>query len=172
MTEFLKEEFLTSSLNGALQRAGIYAENATPKQRKDFREAMRSALRQFGERYKSEVLPRDHVDNIRKLAEISQNPRFRDFMMDRRPRIGMAQKALNLYLKYLWCVGEAHTPPHCPFDSRIISHLPPEKRRNWTEITDVKEYESLVTDSTETMKQDKFSSLSEWELEKWQREDP
>jgi hypothetical protein len=43
-------------------------------------------------------------------------------------RVGTAQKALNLYLKYLWCLGEIKTPPHCPFDRGIIQMLPVSER--------------------------------------------
>lgn len=39
-------------------------------------------------------------------------------------RIGSAQKALNLYRKYLWCLGYIPFPPHCPFDATIIDQLP------------------------------------------------
>ena len=38
---------------------------------------------------------------------------------------GVAQKALNIYLKYLWCSNFDVRPPHCPFDYDIISRLNP-----------------------------------------------
>jgi hypothetical protein len=49
-------------------------------------------------------------------------------------RIGLAQKALNLYLKYLWCLGEIHEPPHCPLDSIVLGQVPGCKDVRWTLI--------------------------------------
>jgi hypothetical protein len=79
-------------------------------------------------------------------------------------RIGIAQKALNLYLKYLWCVGLIPMPPHCPFDSSIIGHLPECMNFNWTAIDSIDDYQKLVN-SARKKADDK--PIAEWELELW-----
>jgi hypothetical protein len=48
-------------------------------------------------------------------------------------KYGVAQKLLNLFLKYLWCLGTIAEPPHCPVD-RIIIGKTCYKDKNWTEI--------------------------------------
>ena len=78
-----------------------------------------------------------------------------------RIRIGSAQKALNLFLKYLWCIGEAPEPPHCPFDFQIISKLPPAVRCNWTELDSIETYRALVAAAKTAAA---GQSLAEWEL--------
>lgn len=83
-------------------------------------------------------------------------------LKDGRFRIGSAQKALNLFLKYLWCIGEIPTPPHCPLDYKIIQKLPPPARRNWTEIETIDDYKSLVA---EAKKLAGSQPLAEWELQ-------
>ncbi len=57
---------------------------------------------------------------------------FKDILFGNGFRVGIAQKALNLYLKYLWCLGKITEPPHCPFDSIIISEI--KCNIKWTEM--------------------------------------
>ena len=71
-----------------------------------------------------------------------------------------AQKALNLYLKLLWCLGKVKEPPHCPFDSIVISKLG--KKLNWTELDDIQPYKDLVN-SARTLAGK--LSIAKWELE-------
>jgi hypothetical protein len=82
---------------------------------------------------------------------------------NRRFRIGSAQKALNLFLKYLWCLGEVREPPHCPFDRRIIERLPKGVQCNWTQCNDIEHYNRWVAAAQEEAKKDSLS-LAQWEL--------
>jgi len=45
----------------------------------------------------------------------------------------VAQKLLNLALKYYWCLGEITEPPHCPVD-RIVIEMTRHKGTSWTKI--------------------------------------
>jgi hypothetical protein len=80
---------------------------------------------------------------------------------NRRFRIGSAQKALNLYLKYLWCLGKICSPPHCPFDRQIIASLPNYTGPSWTKLVREEDYRALV-EAAKAKAQD--SSLAAWEL--------
>ena len=100
----------------------------------------------------------DEFKNI--LALTNDEPRF---------RIGIAQKALNLYLKRLWCLGKIPTPPHCPFDSTILKKLERLKEpTEWTKMDEIEEYKRWVKAAREQAKADGSSSIAEWELRHWQ----
>jgi len=64
-----------------------------------------------------------HVENIIKLAKDVSQEVGKYLVGDKGLTVGRAQKALNLYLKYLWCAGRKLEPPHCPFDGKVISKL-------------------------------------------------
>jgi len=86
-------------------------------------------------------------------------------------RIGIAQKAFNLYLKYSWCLGKAACPQHCPFDSGIIKKLPLTEQQKsdlqWTNLDCLDDYQAPVDAGRMKVKTTEHSSLSDWELEEW-----
>jgi hypothetical protein len=49
-------------------------------------------------------------------------------LADDQPTFGVSQKALNLFLKYLWCFRMINEPPHCPIDGQVL------KRIKWTGV--------------------------------------
>lgn len=160
---FLKNEFLTMSVIGALGRSNTYPKSASEQDKNVFRIALREKLREIGDKYVSPISEEKHLQNIKKIAEdLTSN--FSHCLENGRFRIGIAQKALNLYLKYLWCVGLIPMPPHCPFDSIIIGHLPECKNFNWTVIDSIDDYQKLVN-SARKKADDK--PIAEWELEIW-----
>jgi hypothetical protein len=81
---------------------------------------------------------------------------------------GVAQKALNLYLKYLWCWDPNFIPPHCPFDDKIIKALgalPVGVDTKWTTSNSVPSYRAWVAAARTIAGTNQ--SLAEWELEVW-----
>ena len=60
-------------------------------------------------------------------------------------------------------------PPHCPFDSIVIGHLPGCGDLNWTSINSKEDYLRLVR-TAENVAQN--SPLSEWELKVWGESSP
>jgi hypothetical protein len=159
---FLESEFLTNAIDGALQHAGIYSATASDKRRNELREHLRDSLRQFARQYRRSdtVSERDHYRNIQSLAdELSSN--FNDIMKDKF-RIGVAQKALNLYLKYLWCMDRIPVPPHCPFDSTVLREL--ELESSWTHSSKMEDYKSWVEHARAVAGP---KTLAEWELRLW-----
>jgi hypothetical protein len=77
-------------------------------------------LSEIAKRYQGMVTEQQHVANIHELkTRISDE--CKSALKDGIFRFGVAQKALNVYLKYLWCAGAIPIPPHCTFDDRIIN---------------------------------------------------
>lgn len=160
---FLKNEFLTMSVLGALGRSNTYSKSASEKDKTSFRNALRKKLEEIGDTYVSPISEETHCSNIKQIAD-DLTTRFSNCFKNGRFRIGIAQKALNLYLKYLWCVGFIPIPPHCPFDSIIIGHLPQYRGLNWTELDNIDDYKKLVDASR---KNANGKPIAEWELEIW-----
>lgn len=151
------------SVLGALGRSNTYSKSASEQDKSLFRNALREKLRNIGDKYISPMSEEDHLSNIKKIADdLTLN--FSHCLENERFRIGIAQKALNLYLKYLWCIGLIPTPPHCTFDSIIIGHLPDNKDLNWTTIDSIGDYQKLVDAAR---KKADGKPIAEWELEIW-----
>ena len=94
---------------------------------------------------------------------------------------GIAQKMLNLYLKYMWSLGHIQSPPHFPVD-RIIQELlnkelkalgiKVQELKAWTQFTDEHHYVKVMNSARELIsKKESFAnhSLAELELSLFQR---
>ena len=143
-------------------------------------------LVEFTQQYKAgEVGEEDHTDNIRALRDILTG-HFREFLHERKYRFGRAHKLLNLYLKYLWCLGRIDTPPHCTFDHNIIQSskkklggdlnlLVASKVRedgaawHWTQSDDVNHYLLWVAGAKSAAEEGNHRSPAEWELIEWNK---
>ena len=175
--KFLEGVFLSNAIASALGHSSTYAIK-DEKGRETVRDALRSELCDLARKYACKVVGADaHVENIEELAR-RVSARCGSSLKCNRLRFGVAQKALNLYLKFLWCAGRIQdTPPHCPFDSTVIDTL----RRNlreqnrlpsgwkntwnkWTEVDDKDIYCEWVKAATIVAGNE---SLAEWELRVW-----
>jgi len=173
--DFLEGEFLTLSVSGALQHSSTYA-TEDEKDRDTVRRELRSGLCDLSAKYSSEVGEEEHLKNIQGLAR-HVNMSCAPFLNGDHLRLGVAQKALNLYLKYLWCVGKIQIPPpHCPFDNSVINvigklKLPTGCERRWTLADKLEHYCDWVSAAKEEAKK-KDLSLAEWELRAWNAAQP
>ena len=162
---FLQTQVHAMVLQATVQRALIYSPSADSADRRSFRQSLRAALEAVGDDYRSPVEDEDHVAHIVTLADdISRQ--HSTALRDGRFRIGPAQKALNLYLKYQWCLGNIVMPPHCPFDALVIGALPSAERRTWTQLDDAVTYRRLVRVARSV---GGHQSLAEWELALYER---
>lgn len=164
-TRFLREDFHRLALVGALQRSGTYGEGTSEAARRAFRLDLRNSLDELAAQYDRTVSDEQHTAAIAELAR-ALSERHLEILRDGRFRIGVAQKALNLFLKYLWCAGWICQPPHCPFDRAIINLLPSEHRIAWTKCDDIDEYRTLVDAAREAAG---GKALAVWELEMYSR---
>jgi hypothetical protein len=167
---FVEREVLVMSMSGALRtRQGCSVYACGELKRADLRRSLAAQLRGIAAEYTRAVEPEQHKQNIQRIAE-SLTFQFKDkaTLRDNGFRIGIAQKALNLYLKYLWCLDRIVMPPHCPLDSRIITDLPLtlQERQDlqWTRLDSIDGYQRLVDAGIQRMSEKGYSSLSEWEL--------
>ena len=162
---FLEDEFFSLTLMATVQRAGGYAAERSDRERREFQRALRSRLETIAKTYKAPVLEERHIQNIEGLAD-TLSLEHAEVLANRRFRIGPAQKALNLYLKYLWCVGEIPMPPHCPCDFQIIRHLRTVRKIRWTDIDDIAVYRTLVQEASMVAN---GMPLALWELRTYNR---
>jgi hypothetical protein len=162
---FLEGEFFNCTVRGAFGRNSVYTKPTTDVQRAGFRDTLRGKLDVLADQYRNKAVSEEtHFENVCKLShELSAEHAY--ILQDKRFRIGTAQKALNLYLKYLWCLGSVNTPPHCPFDSIVIEQLPSCATIKWTTLDDLTEYRQLVTEAKKQAAEAGFTSIAQWELE-------
>ena len=107
-----------------------------------------------------------HTKNISDFAQLASKE-FSRILKGDRLKIGVSQKIINLYLKYLWCFGKISEPPHCPFDRNIISKLNLVNPPNWTKIDDIEIYKTLVKKAQE--KAGDQQPIALWELKMFKR---
>jgi len=142
--QFLRNEFWILSWNASVQRAVRYAKSKTEKDRRAFRQfVIEHCERVIIPRYKNGQTEAEHVANVVELRDIASS--YRDQELLAKPyNIGVAQKLLNLQLKYLWCANLVEIPPHCPVDRIILGYTRLKNQVNWTTMTCVSEYEEVV----------------------------
>src|SRR5207245_10071398 len=116
--DFLEGEFLTLSINGALQHSSTYATECE-KDRETVRLKLRCVLRNLAKKYGSGVGEEEHLENIQELSRRVEKDCAEFLNGDHLP-LGVAQKALNLYLINLCCDEEIITPRACHFHVNII----------------------------------------------------
>ena len=109
------------------------------------------------------------LPNIQQLADRLTH-RCESLLRGRRFRIGIAQKALDLYLKYRWCIGLSAEPPlHCPFDALMLKQVPRWRTKSWTKLDSIDDYRDLVTAAREAAEAQGYSSLAVWELDMYNK---
>ena len=163
---FVRDQVLTAPIGAAFARARIYQPGVTEEDAGRLRGFLRQQLLEIAARYEAgSTSDDDHVAYICELAE-TVSKECGDVLLEGRFRIGIAQKALNLYLKYLWCLGRIPEPPHCPFDGVVISRLPLKSPAAWTRTDSVDDYCAWVRAAKKAAGS---QSLARWELELWNR---
>lgn len=168
---FLRAEFWMSSWAASVQRSGLYADRAAAGSAS--RNIFQSHVRSFVDR---ELLPKythscaedDHYLNIGELEK--RGSHLGADLLANRYSFGVAQKLLNLYLKYHWCFGWIAEPPHCPIDRTVLKIIKLENRFNWTSMSK-KDYRSAITNLKEVALQDGLSP-AQWELREFRRRTP
>lgn len=162
-TRFIDEELLAFTFFASITRGEpVYGTRITQEKKDKFKEFVKRTLLKYAKKYKSKLSEKEHISNIENIKrEIESKFKDKNTLNKNNFYFGRAQKLLNLYLKYLWCLGRITKPPHCPFDRIVISELGLDF--NWTSLTK-EDYEKLIV---EARKKAGSLSLAEWELEFW-----
>ncbi|HNT28195.1 MAG TPA: hypothetical protein PKH10_08455 [bacterium] len=163
--EFLRSVFLSNAQQGAFQRAHVYREGIDTKEftkrRDDFIKDLHAKLRMLEEPYRMVVDGEEHCRNIQRIAE-ELSSKHAEILTDGRLRIGIAQKAVNLYLKYLWCADWiTPPPPHCPIDGIILDMAGIHDVRWTTDIVTIEDYQNVIKRIREKIGD---KPLADWEL--------
>jgi hypothetical protein len=131
---FLEDEFFQLTLGAAMRRGGVYRPKLTERERWPVHTTLREVLETLLPEYVGGGMGDEaHLANIERLAR-TVTTRHAGVLKGGRFRIGNAQKALNLHLKYRWCVSGIARPPHCPFDYYVLREIPAWRTHAWTAI--------------------------------------
>lgn len=163
---FLDAQIFCMSLMATVQRNRyVYRRGASDWSKRMFRAELRYELERIVKQYNESTTETQHMQNIVSLAErISASSR--DALQKEGFRIGAAQKILNLYLKYMWCLGQLPlVPPHCPFDALVLKGIGC-GNESWTEATQIEQYVEWVQKAE--VKANGLS-LAEWELREYNK---
>ncbi len=168
---FIENEILILTINGALSRGkavyNFYEENDITDGRKKigFRNFIKDELKKLKDVYKDDTVDEEaHIQNLLSFKK-AIDANYKSILRNGGINFGRVQKLLNLYLKYMWALSEIGLPPHCPFDSIIISKLDDVSGIIWTDMS-LDDYRLLVSRAKEKAGN---QSLAEWELEVFER---
>lgn len=152
--QFNLDQVWIMTIQASFQRAKVYKGHTNKEQRK---RELRKQVEDLAQQYDQVVSDEQHIHNILSLRcqdEIGLNINF-----------GVAQKLLNLYLKYLWTLGYLrYPPPHFPVDRMIQQALKYEFLFNWTELDNVETYKRFIEFAKVKMNKKSFDSIAELEL--------
>lgn len=172
---FLNNEIWILTFGAAFQRANIYKKNALSEQKGYFKIMTKAFIEDVVlNNYKTgNVCDEQHIENIKRISEYSAN--FSELFEKGKINFGIAQKMLNLYLKYQWSLGTIEEPPHFPVDRIIQEKLNKEARQAginsvellpWTQFKDEKHYLKVINCARELLlNNESFAKHSLPELE-------
>src|ERR1700683_599379 len=149
--KFIVSELWILAWSASVQRAHVYdasAKHFGSTRRPEFRKAVidfisNELLTYYLEKKCSEQqIEEQHYKNIASLIQFA-NQKKRGILGKYGYKYGVAQKLLNLMLKYLWCAGMIPEPPHCPVD-RIVIDKTEYRGKAWTKICKESEYRKII----------------------------
>jgi hypothetical protein len=173
---FIQNEIWMLTFGASFQRSGIYNKTAPEAQKGSFKTKTRAYIVDVVlDGYKTgNVSDGQHIENIKSISAYSSN--FSEIFVKGKINFGIAQKMLNLYLKYMWSLGNIPEPPHFPVD-RIIQiklieqakqlEINPIKIEAWTQFNDEKHYLKVISSARELISKNENlakHSLAELEL--------
>jgi hypothetical protein len=164
--EFLRQTALFNAIGAAFQRALIYGDGGDSGAKDQLNRDLEGQLRRIESQYQGNVSSEKHLQTIVGIAK-EMSDKHAHILKDGRFRVGIAQKAVNIYLKLLWCYGWIPEPPHCPIDSIVLAEVG-DRRTKWTKMDDIADYQAAIGSIRAYIRQTgSMLSLSQWELEVW-----
>ncbi|MEB2316363.1 MAG: hypothetical protein OZ919_09850 [Xanthomonadaceae bacterium] len=161
--DFMRDNIQMLSWNASVQRAHLYNPGVSESDRVRMKEDMFRLLEtDIVPSYRVACTESAHLENIGRLVQKGSGFGS-SILVGGQYRYGVAQKLLNLYLKYLWCMGHVAEPPHCPVDRIILAETTLRDRLNWTKITTREQYMSAIN-ALRQVATAQGQSLAVWEL--------
>jgi len=173
-TEYLVSELWILAWNASVQRAEIFKEGAWKNERErigKFKQQVIDYLKKkIVPQYRETVEEHKHCENIRNLINCA-NTIDPSLLREAEYKYGVAQKLLNLALKYYWCLGHIKEPPHCPIDKIVIDRTTCKGSLSWTKMRTEKEYLKVIS-AIRAEAEKKNCSIAQWELDNYERREP
>jgi hypothetical protein len=164
-TQFITRELWILAWAASVQRAKLFRKDleSTSREISTFRNSVINYVREnLIPQYVNGVTEDQHYRNIDDLI-IHANNVAAGILAQSGYKYGVAQKLLNLALKYYWCLGLIKEPPHCPVDRIVISKTKYKGKINWTQITERSQYEKIIEDIRILANKNRLS-IPMWEL--------
>ena len=166
--EFLVTELWILAWGASVQRANLYKKGSDKSKTDSFRKKIIDYLKsEVLPKYKNQITEDHHYKNIEDLIKFA-NENNNGFLSEDGYRYGVAQKLLNLVLKYHWCLGLIKEPPHCPVDRVVINKTKYKGNINWTHIKQKSEYEKVI-ENIKRLAENNNISVPLWELKEFSR---
>lgn len=159
------ETALSNSLRAALQHNPTYV-TSSAQERGAFGNAFKGELTARGLLCCSPVTDGEHLAAIQGIAK-ALSEQYKRILKDGHLRIGAVQKALNLYLKFLWCLDPTRpTPLHCPIDRTVLRAGG--IKGVWTRLDKISVYWKWILELRAYSESNGYANLAEWELDVWE----
>jgi hypothetical protein len=172
-TKYLVRELWILAWNASVQHAAIYKNGAWKNQRDQINRFKQQIIDYVKEdivpQYRVTVDEQKHCENISDLIKYANTIDY-GLLGKNGYKYGVAQKLLNLALKYYWCLGQIKEPPHCPIDKIIIDKTSYRGNVNWTQMLTEREYLQIITAIRSLAEREK-RSIAQWELHNYERRD-
>ncbi|MEI7534477.1 MAG: hypothetical protein WCK57_08915 [Verrucomicrobiae bacterium] len=165
---FIHRMALRNAVNAAFQRVPIYAVGVKYSQHNQLRETAKQWLALLGCRYFAWeydcVKYCSEITSLRKYL-ISKNGAI---LRSGQPTIGVCQKLISLYLKYLWLYGDsAKKPVFPPLDRQILQKTNAPGKKSFPQIIDINEYQDICNHIDAYAKNKGYGSGVVWEADNW-----
>ncbi len=154
---------MSGAIQAALQHNKTYRSESDYGMRDTFRSEWATFIREESNNYVQPVSDVQHCEAIQRISDRLQ-VKFTQLLCDGHLRYGTSQKALNLYLKFLWRLGKVAMPPHCPVDRIVLNAGGLDGV--WTKCDSVNQYMGWINGLRARARP---LSLSEWEHQIWLR---
>ena len=173
--EFLIAELMQFTISASFQTRNeefpiYHYENLDLNSAKYLRNDIKEFLLQYLNNYKS-IDEKGHIAKIKELSDIIST-KYSKILNNGRFRIGISQKIINLFLKYMWTIGKIDMPFHCPIDNiiktKVLKGLKNKTLKDWTEFDTIKDYLKYI-EIIRMKSIESNVSIAEWELENWKR---
>lgn len=175
---FVMEQGLISSINAAVRHIGIYRKKKRQEKQKTYKHQKDEFRKKFAvalikavkklRKTQDEKRPKEDLADV--IESVLKKIKDHKILKKNKLSFGIAQKAVNLFLKYLWCLNiSKQLPPHCPIDGQILKEIKWNSRKemgmakNWSDF-ERRDYEwaiNIIKGEANKI------PVTHWELMKW-----
>lgn len=169
MHKFIERMALRNAVNASLQRIAIYGPTATPANKRAYRETLKTWLKQLALRYYTWEY--DGAKYCAEIVALKTHLNATHGPILAKMTIGICQKPITLWLKYLWLNGDCSKKPiFATLDRGIMQTANVQNPPNWPDIDTLDEYKRIVDHIDSLASTKGFGCGAVWEAETWSDE--